>query len=511
MTQGIEAAAASDQIPQSNLTHRYLRAAVDSLLRGGASLVISGLVPMLLARYLGPHDYGMYSIITALSVMMAGLMHLGQNSPLHKLLPEYAVNDRSRAGALLSTVVLITLGIAAIVSLIFLASAPLLAAKFYHDATLTPFLRFCAALIFVTTLLSLASSSAAGMQDFQAYNSTMLLRATLLIGGALGGAIWWGAWGALIGQFVACVVSALWLLQRVARRAHQQFPQLARPSFSRELLQPLGAFVLPAFVMIVLHSPGFWWANSVVARSQGFAQAGMFSAAYGLLQLISLAPFNFYVPALTFLSEAQAATDSATFQHMVLRSVRGMWFLTLPLSLGCALFSPLLIQVFFGPKYLAATSAALLMSLAGLPMALVGLLNVVLTAAGRIWSACLLSFGGLLGFVVTGSLLIPRWGATGAAATFALVYTVYVLTLLLYLRFALQLQLQELWRPAALTIGSGFVAILLSVTCTGLSLYLAAIALLAMTAIIGVLWVCDETERSICELGVAKFRQVVWS
>ena len=111
MATDIKAISANDSITRGNLGQRYLRASLDSVLRGGASLVIGGFVPMVLARFLGPHDFGIYSILTALTALIAGLFHMGQNSALHKLLPEYYVSDRERGGAILANVVTFTVAL----------------------------------------------------------------------------------------------------------------------------------------------------------------------------------------------------------------------------------------------------------------------------------------------------------------------------------------------------------------------------------------------------------------
>jgi O-antigen/teichoic acid export membrane protein len=501
----------NDSPTRDDLGRRYLRASLDSVLRGGASLVISGFVPMVLARFLGPHDFGIYAIITALTALIAGLFHMGQNSALHKLLPEYYVSDRARGGAILANVVTFTLVLIVVFCVSFVVGAPLVAETIYHDPSLTQFFRFCAVMIFVTTMLNLASSIAAGMQDYQAYNTALLIRSGLLIVLACIGVAVWGLWGALVSQLLASGIGLLWLGKQLIKVSRERFSGLIRPSFSPEIWRTIGAFMLPAFVITLLNMPCYWWATSLTAREHGFASAGLFSAAYGLAQLISLAPFNFYTPAMTFLTEANASADPALFNRLARRSLRTIWLLTLPLALGCALFSPLLIRILYGEKFTAAAPAAFVMGVAGFFMAIVGFVNAVIAARGRIWHGCGIVFGWAVIFAVTGWLAIPRWGAIGAAATFAGSYILYLLFLCLYLHFALRINLRTMGRPTVLTMGSCLLAATLIYTLTGLTFYLAAAALLASIIGIGVFWVCDETERSVCERGLIRFRQVVWS
>jgi len=495
---------------QDDLGKRYWRASFDSLLRGGASLVISGLVPILLARYLGPHDFGIYSIITALTALVAALLHLGQNSPLHKLLPEYAVSDPARAGAILANMVALTTVLVSLFSLSFLLSAPFVAKTIYLDSSLTGYFRFCAVMIFFMTLSNLAASIAAGMQEFRLYNTTQLLRSGLLLILAIISVSLWGLWGALVSQILASAVTMLWLALQLRSILQSRFSSLLRLNGSCEIWQPIAVFMLPALVMILLNAPSFWWANTMTARTQGFTQAGLFSAAYGIFQLIALAPYNFYVPALTFLSEAQSKMKSAEFHNLVLRSLRGIWLLMLPLALGCALFSSWLLHLFFGSQFQAAMPAAFLLCLAALFMCVVGLLNAVIGAAGQLWQGCIITFLWALLFVVAGFLFIPRWGAFGAATTFAISYVGYFLLQCFYFHLVLKVDLRRMWRPWVLTGVSYSSALILAYSFSGTALSVSSAFLLLLT-IVGVFLIRDETERRVCEQGVARVKQLVWS
>jgi O-antigen/teichoic acid export membrane protein len=151
------------------------------------------------------------------------------------------------------------------------------------------------------------------------------------------------------------------------------------------------------------------------------------------------------------------------------------------------------------------------MSMAGLFMAMVGLLNAVIAAAGKIWQGCAITFSWAIAFFVTSSLVIPRWGAVGAAAVFAFSYIIYLLLLCCHLHFILRVRLNTMRRLAIATIGSCLMAIVLVYTYHGVALYVAALLLLAGITIGIFFWVCDETERKAGEFGLIRFKQLVLS
>jgi O-antigen/teichoic acid export membrane protein len=491
----IEVLPATRNTAHDQFERRYLTAALDSVVRGGVSLAVYGLTPIVLARALGPHDYGIYATATALTAFVAGLFYMGQNSALHKLLPEYFVRDRVRGGALLADVVILTLVVVLLCCTGLFAGAHLVATQLYHDAALTNVFRVCALLILATALFNLVSSVVAGLQDFQAYNTALLVRSLVLIAAAWLGVVLWGLWGALAGQLIALSAGLALLSARALTRARARFAGLIRPDFSRAVLGSLAAFVLPVFLMTLFNAPGYWWANTLLAQTHGFAEAGRFSAAYGLAQLIWLAPMSFFVPAMTFLSEAHAA-QRERFGELLGSNARMIWLLTLPLALGVALASPLLLRVLFGAEYQPAASAAFALSLTGVLMGLIGLFNTALAAAGRIWPGCAITLSWAVIFVVAGLVCIPRWGATGCALASAVSHLFYCGATGLYTQKVLRARGIGIRRLALLTLAAFGAALSIFLIYEGVAFYCAGALLLAALLVAEWRWVCSPAERA---------------
>ena len=129
-----------------NLRGRYIQAALYSGIGGAVSQILYGLTPVLLARYLGPRDYGVYSVAISLIGMFVGVISLGQNAVLHKLLPEYYVSDRQRGGAILADTVILTSGILIILCATLFISSGWIASMIYRDASLIGLFQICALL-----------------------------------------------------------------------------------------------------------------------------------------------------------------------------------------------------------------------------------------------------------------------------------------------------------------------------------------------------------------------------
>lgn len=479
----------------SDFKARYARAAIHSGVGGAASQILYGLTPVIIARYLGPRDYGVYSIVMSLVAIVTGLLSLGQNSMLHKLLPEYSVKNREMGGAILANTTLLTVSVVIGLSAVLLAMSSWLATIVYRDGGLTNVFRWAVAATVAMALFNLASSVVAGLQDFKTYNRGLLLRSVSLIGLMWIGVQLSGLAGALAGQVLASLFGWALLMAYGWPMALKRFPGFVRLSRSSALWKLMAGFTLPTLLMTVLNLPGFWWISTMVARHAGFDEAGHFGVGYAIAQLIFLLPQNLYTPAMTFMSEAHAGVEQERFGRLVGTSLRWLWALTLPLALGGALASPLIINVLFGSDYAAAIPSAFVMSLAALLMVNTGLLNTAIIAAGQAWQGCVITLLWATVFFAAGWICIPRWGAMGGAVAFTLSQGFYFIGTCLYSRRALRMTSDGLGRLAVLTGLSAAAAIFVTFNLQGPAFYFASLLVLLGVLCAEWSWIGVETER----------------
>src|SRR5437764_7007074 len=155
---------------------RYVNAAVHAGIGGVMGRVLQGFAPIVLARYLGPKQYGVYALVLSAVYIVTGVSNLGQNAALQKFLPEYSLKDPSRGAAILANTVLLVSGLLAVFCAGFFLASGWIASDIYHDASLTQVFQFSALLVLTLSLFNLASSVAAGFQDFKTYSRAMIIR-----------------------------------------------------------------------------------------------------------------------------------------------------------------------------------------------------------------------------------------------------------------------------------------------------------------------------------------------
>jgi O-antigen/teichoic acid export membrane protein len=488
----------------ANVGRRYVTAAVQTGIGGIISRVLQGFAAIVLARCLGPKEYGVYALMLSLVGTVAGVSSLGQNVALQKFLPEYAFKDPRRGGAILANTLILVSGVLAVFCLEFYILSARIASNLYHDPGLTPVFRFSALWILVLSLSSLVSSAVAGLQNFKAYSLAMIASGAAFLGLGWLGVSRWGLYGALLGQVLASFFGLVLLTVVAWKMIHLRFPGAVRPVFSASILKEIFDFALPSLLAGLLVSPAYWWANTLLARHTGFEQVGLFGVAFGLAQLILLVPSTLSIPAVSFMSEVHAHDNRSEFSGLVSTNLRLVWVLTLPMAVGCALFAYPIITLLFGGRYEGATTLVLPMSIVALLMVINNVIGSAIIGSGRMWNGFLLNLFWLAAFLALGTFTIPRWGAAGIALTFVASYFLFTVAVGCYAHRALRVDYLDLGRLAGVSLAGFGMGATVIFYLHGLSGCLASVVVL--TALLIVEWKCllGASER------VALLRSIPW-
>jgi stage V sporulation protein B len=493
----------------SQVGRRYVSAAIQTAVGGIISRVLQGFASVVLARCLRPKEYGVYVLVVGLVGILAGFSSLGQNAALQKFLPQYARRDPKRGGAMLaSTVTLVAVVLGGLCTVYFLAS-PQIAANIYHDPSLTVILRFSAILVLALSALSLATSVAAGLQDFQTYSLAMIVSSgAFLIFGWIGVTLG-GLYGALLGQILATFLGVALLGIPAWKIIRTRFPDALRPVIRGPLMRETAEFALPALLAGLLVSPAYWWANTLLARSAGFEKVGLFGMAFGLAQIILLLPSNLSIPAVSFMAEVHSSDRAADFRDLVRANVRVVWLLTLPIASGCALFASPLVSMLFGSRYESASHLVIPMSAVALLIVINNVIGSAIAGAGKMWNGFLLNLFWLACFLAGGTVLIPREGAWGLAATFAGSYLLMAVAVWCYSHVVLRVTFPGLGPLAAVS----FVALGTTAALTllhGALYYLLAVALLIVLLAVEWKWLLGPREQSALQAYLRPFGHNLW-
>jgi O-antigen/teichoic acid export membrane protein len=381
--------------------------AVISLLSGVA-------VSVILARTLGPDRFGLYSLVITIVAFVYLVARFGINETVRRYAAELdGRGERRLVATVAGRGLRLGLASAAVAAVVMFAGAiPL--AHFFKQDQLRSYLLLAAISLLPTMAAGILTNVVKGLQQYQFFLTVNLVTSPLWVI-ACAAVVWQGAGIAgllIVGIGVDLLrIGAIgwWMRREVGISWRGRIPDSLRGRLAR---------YNAALAVLMLLNAVVWQRSEIVflGHFQGPSQVAYYTLPFGLTdRLTSLLPgalLGVLLPSLTYV---QAASDPARFTATLSDALRYLAVLTLPITLFGIIAAPYVIHLLYGERFTPA----------------VGVLQILLVAVifgvlGQASSAALLSLEGQGWLLKTGAiaaagslvldvLLIPRYGAIGAA------------------------------------------------------------------------------------------------
>lgn len=196
--------------------------------------------------------------------------------------------------------------------------------------------------------------------------------------------------------------------------AYRQFPApfhwVWDITWVKKLLQESWPYVLSSLAVIV-----YMRIDQIMLRELiGTRELGIFSAA------IPLSATWYFIPMMLYQSIGPAiarkkSSDPDGYEKSITQLFSLMWWTMLPLSIGIALFSKILVALLYGPVYNASAGVLAIHVFANIPVALGVAQSVWIVNERKNTLSLYKTVLGALSNVLMNLLLIPTYGALGAA------------------------------------------------------------------------------------------------
>lgn len=388
----------------------------------GLSFVIS----LLVARWLGPEDFGLFSLFIVILILGNDVLGEGLNPGVVRYYTMYCGSHPTTASAVLSNALLLRVALGIPVILVGAALA-VGANELFHDSryawpVILGLIGSCGA-----ALVSFSLSAWQARQEFSTYSLMAplvnVLRLVSLAGLALVGPV---ALEPIIGLHVAsyylCTVLGLWIL-----RPHLIF------RLDKELLKELlrfGKWPAMASLCFVLQNN---LAVPVLTYTVGATEAGLFAAGLSLLLVVDLLTASLIT---TLLPKVGFLTDHAQWRSYIRRFLPLFLWMALVLLPFVFVARPIVLWL-FGPSYEGTVPVVQLLFLGTIGTLMTHPLYPVLYTMNRPYLFSLTQGVALLGWILAGWWLIPLYGALGAAETTLWSRLLQSIVLVVVLRYAL--------------------------------------------------------------------------
>ncbi|MDR3508118.1 MAG: flippase [Caulobacteraceae bacterium] len=369
------------------------------------------------ARWLGPDNYGVLSLVRNVYTVALILAPLGLDLSLLRHLGEND-HDRPRAMAQVGAFRVITAIVNCLVVLaVFLVIGPWVEARFYPHPHFSLYLSLTfLSLPFAADVAILAATlRALNRPAFQAIASLYLqplarlgaLILFLVMGMGLIGVILSTTVGVTV-SMVTMSVALFLLLRREKTPPHKLEPQdratLRRVyGYSAWLASMLLAYGILRNIDIL-----------VLGRFRPSKEVGEYAALSGLAQIIQIYPFALSQTLAPAVARLYAQGDLAGMRRELGDYLRKASLLASPIFAGLAVFGPWL-DLLFGPKYHFQASLSFNLALAYYLSGVLGPMGVSLSMTGRHRREFAVLIIGLVGSIAGCVWAAPRFGANGVA------------------------------------------------------------------------------------------------
>jgi O-antigen/teichoic acid export membrane protein len=392
-----------------DLKEKTIRGGLARICAQGMEFVLRLVGLMVLARLLGPKDFGLVGMVTAFTGFLGLFRDFGLSSA--------AIQSTSVTEDQLSTLFWINVAFGAVLGVVACALAPVIAA-FYHDPRL----------LGVTAALATAFLfNAAGVQHGVLLQREMrftvvaiikiisLIAGTAIgIGGALAG---YGYWSLVAMSItfplvitIGCWVATGWVPGSPRRRSGMRSMMRFGGTVT---LNSLVGYLATNFEKILL---GRFWGADVL---------GLYGRAYQLIN-IPTDGLNSSAGEVAFSALSRLQNDPGRLRSYFLKGYSLILTLTLPITLICALFANDVITVFLGPKWMPAVPLFRLLAPTILVFAIINPLNWLLPALGLVGRSLkmVLVFAPVM---IAGDLVALRFGPKGVAFAYSMVMVLWAI------------------------------------------------------------------------------------
>ena len=331
--------------------------------RGGFSLFlgntsatfISAIVVVIIARLLGPENYGIYSLCFTIPSLAVAVTSLGMSQALTRYSAKLtSEGEEPELAMMLRSVFISSLLMAALALTVVLLLSDQLAAFGLSRPGIGEYLRLASLLIIFQVIFTAASSALIGlgrmadaslMMTVQSVSKAVASPALVLLGFSIAGAI--------LGHVTGFVVAAsLGLILLFAKHYKHLSIRSKRSSMGYfESLRIAVKYGLPLYLGGLLTTLLVQYQNLVLAHNVPDFEIGNFNAAVNFSALLSLVAYPIATALFPAFSKIDPHSQSNDLNTMFESSVKYGSFLLIPASMIVALLSRDLVFTIYGRSY----------------------------------------------------------------------------------------------------------------------------------------------------------------
>jgi len=393
---------------------------------GGAviSRVLTLLSFIFVARIIGKESFGELGMIQSTVVMFQTISGFGLGITATKYVAELREVSKDRVGRIIPLTELISLVTGGAVALGTFILAPWIAKGIISAPHLVTPLRIGSVILFFGALFGSQNGALLGFEAFRAIARVNIITGVISVPLVIGGVLWLGVSGALIGLAAGMCLS--WIIShRAVVTEGRKLNIIIRWNGCFSEWKSVLGFSIPAVLSAMLVTPVTWLCNVIlVNQPAGYAEMGVFNAANQWRSAMLFFPYTLGAVALPMLANLRGEKLHRQYREVLKVNIVFNTGIALGGAILVSLFSPLIMQG-YGKGYENGTGTLVLLSFSVVLVAFNNVIGQAIMSQGRMWYGFFFNFlwGGVL--LSSAYLLIPRMGSKGLAWAFVLSYLMH--------------------------------------------------------------------------------------
>jgi len=472
--------------------------------------VIAAISSIFIARFLGPANLGMISIVNYLFLLLLFFTGLGIPTAAVKLISEYHQQEKSKISEFIVITFIFDLIIIIIVALLYYWGGSYIANRVYHEPKLTLLIRISSLTLLFFSINQYGNAIIQAFAEFRKLSLLTIFNSVFGLLVLIPLTKLWGLKGTVMSQTLASIVTftLVFLVVNLVKRKNALPFALRLDRFvidAKQHLLRLFSLSLPVFLSGLVMNPALMILTTFLTRLRGFNEVGYFNVAYALTQIILFVPNAVGVPFIP-LATKLAIEDPRRLNNFMLKTIYGAGIVVLAFSFLMSFFSHQVLRILYGPRFLSAQNILILMSVATFLASFGYIIGYYLLAVGKMWLATLFNLIWFVAIVAPAYHLIKYWGVVGLGVSYLSSYIILTVIFVLYLKIYLKLNINRLL--LYLSVGTIFPAtlFLINLHATHIVVYISLFILFCVLFIIMIPKMIDIT--IINELFKNKFARI---
>jgi len=368
---------------------------------------------VLVARFVGAEQYGLYNLAITVSLIGTNAAMLGLQTSMVRFLPPaiHEKDDKSAWG-----IIQISIGLPLILSLVLaigiLMLANPLADIFFHDLRMVPFIRLASLLVPLDTLASMAYVLTISFKQpkYSVIANNILAPLVKLLLAATFLAVGFSTSGVLVAQIVASAAA----LVALAYFVNALFPVRRALGSSKEHIRPLLHYALPVYLGWMVNTLRSTFSTLVLGFLKLPTGVGIFTAASRISTIGNMFYLSIGNISTPIIADLHAQHKHTQLKNYYQTTTRWLILFNIPIFLTSVLLAEPLLWI-FGDDFTAGATSMVILAIGTLVHTSTGLGANILDMTDHPKINMINSVVMVFVTILLNILLVPRWEVVGAA------------------------------------------------------------------------------------------------